>query len=69
MEDQDLIARYNYDEFVPEKFEPWMNFDHSPPLGVGAPDFPLWAIDGEETSLSAVWSRYTYTVVEFGSFT
>jgi len=24
MEDQDLITRYNYDKFVPEKFEPMM---------------------------------------------
>lgn len=69
MEDQDLIVRYNYDEFVPEKFEPWMKFDESPPVGVAAPDFPLWTLAGEETSLSAVWSRHTYTIVEFGSFT
>ncbi len=69
MRDPDLLARYNYDEFVPEKFEPWLNFEASPPLGEAAPDFPLWDLDGRETSLSAVWSRYTYTVVEFGSFT
>ena len=53
MPDQALIARYNYDEFVPEKFGPWMRFDDSPPLGEVAPDFPLWTITGEETSLSA----------------
>lgn len=65
----DLITRYNYDEFVPAKFEPWMRFDQSPPLGSRARGFPLWTLDGTETSLSAVWSAHTYTVVEFGSFT
>jgi hypothetical protein len=29
----DLLNRYNYDEFIPEKFEPWMRFDESPFLG------------------------------------
>ena len=56
MADQDLIIRYNYDEFVPGKFRQWMNFDNSPPIGEKAPDFPLWQMDGTETSLSAVWS-------------
>ena len=69
MTDPDLIARYNYDTFVPEKFEPWMNFRTSPPLGQVAPDFSLWELDGRERRLSAVWSGHTYTVVEFGSFT
>lgn len=65
----DLIARYNYDAFVPEKFTPWMRFAESPPLGRPAPDFPLWDLEGTETTLSAVWSAYSYTIVEFGSFT
>ena len=65
----DLLHRYNYDSFTPEKFEPWLNFAASPPLGNVAPDFPLWNLDGNPTSLSAVWSHYAYTVVEFGSFT
>lgn len=69
MTEPDLIARYNYDEFIPAKFEPWMNFAASPPLGQPAPDFPLWQLDGSETRLSAIWSQYTYTIVEFGSFT
>ena len=69
MNDSDLIARYNYDAFVPEKFGRWLNFDDSPPLGEVAPDFPLWELDNNETSLSTVWSQHTYTVVEFGSFT
>lgn len=64
-----LLASYNYDEFIPAKFEPWMRFDASPPLGKGAPDFPLWQLDGAETRLSALWSRHAYTIVEFGSFT
>jgi hypothetical protein len=69
MKDTSLISQYNYDEFVPPKFEPWMNFDTSPHLGVPAPDFPLWLLDGSQTQLSEVWSRHTYTIVEFGSFT
>lgn len=51
--DSDLLARYNYDAFTPEKFTPWMNFDQSPPLGESAPDFPLWPLTGGETTLSA----------------
>ena len=69
MTEQDLIARYNYDEFVPAKFEPWLNFDASPPLGAPAPDFPLWRLDGGAARLSDAWSQNLYTVVEFGSFT
>lgn len=69
MSDSELLARYNYDEFVPDKFMPWLNFDASPPLGQTAPDFPLWRPDGSETTLSAVWSAHAYTIVEFGSFT
>ncbi len=69
MTDTDRVAQYNYDAFVPDKFERWLNFDASPPLGQPAPDFPLWELDGRETRLSAVWSRFAYTVVEFGSFT
>ncbi len=69
MTDQDLIQRYNYDSFVPEKFIPWMRFDKSPALGEPAPDFPLWTLDEQETSLSAVWKEHVYTLVEFGSFT
>jgi hypothetical protein len=65
----DLIVRYNYDAFVPEKFTPWMRFAESPPLGRPAPDFPLWDLEGAETSLGAVWSAHAYTIVEFGSFT
>lgn len=66
---QDVLSRYNYDAFVPEKFEPWMKFETSPPLGQQAPDFPLWRLDGSETRLSDIWAAHTYTVVEFGSFT
>lgn len=67
--DPDFLARYNYDAFVPEKFTPWMNFEQSPPLGQTAPDFPLWPLVGGETTLSTLWSAYTFLVVEFGSFT
>lgn len=65
----DLKLNYNYDSFVPEKFEPWMNFENSPLLGQPAPDFPLWDLDEEETNLSFVWSSHDLTIVEFGSFT
>jgi hypothetical protein len=67
--DLDLLRRYNYDEFIPAKFEPWMNFDSSPALGVPAPDFPLWDLGQKETSLQQTISQNIYTVVEFGSFT
>ncbi|MBI3961412.1 MAG: hypothetical protein HY335_01565 [Deinococcus sp.] len=69
MTETDLITRYNYDAFVPQKFLPWMRFDQSPPLGQPAPDFPLWHLDGREMRLSTIWSQHLYTVVEFGSFT
>ncbi len=69
MNNDDLLNLYNYDEFVPEKFERWMNFDTSPALGKSAPDFPKWNLDGSETRLSAVWGEQNLTVVEFGSFT
>lgn len=65
----DLLTRYNYDSFTPEKFEPWLNFENSPKTGTTAPDFPLWDLDQTATRLSAVWSQYDFTVVEFGSFT
>ncbi len=69
MSDPELLVRYNYDEFIPEKFGPWLNFKASPLLGAPAPDFPLWDLDGRETRLSATWLRYAYLIVEFGSFT
>ncbi|MCF6278518.1 MAG: hypothetical protein L3J16_07215 [Anaerolineales bacterium] len=67
--DDHLLRLYNYDEFVPEKFERWLNFESSPPLGQPAPDFLLWQLDESETRLSDVWSAHALTVVEFGSFT
>ena len=70
MSDQDLVERYNYDSFVHGKFNQFMNFDASPKLGEPAPDAPLWHLDDRrETRLSEVWSKHTFTVVEFGSFT
>ncbi len=69
MSNHDLLARYNYDEFVPEKFQPWLNFATGPPLGQSAPDFPLWTLDGCETRLNRIWSQHTYMIVEFGSIT
>lgn len=69
MNEPDLLSSYNYNAFVPENFERWLNFEASPPLGRSAPDFLLWKLDGDETRLSKVWSRHAYTVVEFGSFT
>ncbi len=69
MTDPDLLSLYNYAEFIPGKFERWLNFQASPPLGELAPDFPLWHLDGRETRLSEIWSQHAFTVVEFGSFT
>jgi hypothetical protein len=69
MGDPELLASYNYDEFIPEKFMRWLNLTASPLLGEPSPDFPLWNLDARATSLSATWSRYTYLIVEFGSFT
>jgi hypothetical protein len=69
MDNKDLLTKYNYDSFVPENFGPWMRFDQSPPVGVKAPDFPLWDIDEKQTCLSEIWSQNSYTIVEFGSFT
>ncbi|MBT7990419.1 MAG: hypothetical protein HN769_11165 [Anaerolineae bacterium] len=69
MSNDELLTLYNYDEFIPKKFERWMKFDSSPSLGKPAPDFPLWHLDGSETSLSEAWSAHQLTVVEFGSFT
>lgn len=70
MSDSNLLTKYNYDEFRPEKFEPWMCFDESPEIGSKAIDFPLWqANDQTETSLSTLWSQHEILVVEFGSFT
>ena len=65
----DLLIRYNYESFVPEKFEPWLNFDASPKTGSSALDFPLWNLDRSSTRLSRIWSQHDYTIVEFGSFT
>ena len=60
---------YNYDEFIPEKFERWMRFDESPALGKALQDFPLWTLDRAQTSLKTESKKYVFTVVEFGSFT
>ena len=69
MTDPEQITLYNYDEFVPSKFMPLMRFDKSPALGQPAPDFPLWDLEQNETSLKQIISNHLYTVVEFGSFT
>ena len=64
-----LPTRYNYDSFVPEKFGPWMRFGESPTLGKRGPSFPLWPLEGDETTLHDILAQHTYTMVEFGSFT
>lgn len=69
MPDQTIIDLYNYDEFVTEKFERWMRFEDSPPVGKQVLDFPLWNLDQTSTSLKTEINRYAYTIVEFGSFT
>jgi hypothetical protein len=69
MDDPELLARYNYDAFVHEKFDPWSRFHESPPLGQRTANFPLWDLEGRETSLHDALARHAFTVVEFGSFT
>ena len=69
MTNKDQVTLYNYDEFVPAKFMPLMRFDQSPALGQPAPDFPLWDLAENETSLKNIISQHLYTIVEFGSFT
>jgi len=64
-----LIEQYNYDAFIPTKFEPWMRFDQSPPLGEPASNFALWRLEESETSLKEIWTANDFTIVEFGSFT
>jgi hypothetical protein len=65
----DLLDKYNYDAFVPDKFMHWMRFSESPALGEDIPDFSLWPLDSEPTSLHEVIQNHRYTVIEFGSFT
>jgi hypothetical protein len=65
----DMVTAYNYDAFTREKVERWLNFDSSPMLGQAAPDFPLWQLDGSETSLRQIGGQNNLTIVEFGSFT
>lgn len=60
---------YNYDEFIPEKFERWMRFESSPPLGQKINNFELWNLEGKPTNLVDVLDQSLFTVVEFGSFT
>ena len=70
MAEKELLALYNYDEFIPSKFGPWMRFDESPALGEKVADFPLWKMEDEaETSLLGIIGQHVYTIVEFGSFT
>ncbi len=68
MSEQDRISHYNYSTFGPQAGEA-LNWGSSPAIGKPASDFPVWDLDGNETSLSAIWSQHTYTVIEFGSLT
>ena len=69
MTEPTLTERYNYTEFTVQTALPWLRFGESPTIGQSAPDYPLWELDGTETTLSAIWRANDYTVVEFGSFT
>lgn len=63
------MDNYNYAVFSAETALPLLRFDKSPPIGEPAPNFPLWELDGNQTSLKEIWASNIYTVVEFGSFT
>ncbi len=69
MMNDDLLEKYNYAEFVPASFGPWLRFHESPPVGSEIQNFDLWQMDKTRTSLSDVLARHRYTVIEFGSFT
>jgi hypothetical protein len=69
MTDLEIATAYNYAEFTKANALPWLNFEGSPSLGETAPDFPLWHLDGTQTSLSQIVAANRFTVVEFGSFT
>ena len=69
MDNQELLARYNYDEFIPEKFGPWMRWEEAPRAGTFGPDFPLWTLEEREISLYTVLKENIFTILEFGSFT
>ncbi len=64
-----MTFQYNYPNFIPSEIESHLSFDRSPVLGEPAPDFPLWDLNQNKTALSAIWSQFDYTIVEFGSFT
>ena len=65
----DLTSAYNYDSFVEENVNRWLNFAASPPLGAPAPDFELQTPDAGAIRLSDVWRPAAYTIIEFGSLT
>lgn len=69
MNKEKLIQKYNYDDFTPIKVVRWHRFDSSPLLGETLPNFPLWHLDGSETSLETFWKANSLTIIEFGSFT
>jgi hypothetical protein len=69
MTDRGLIKAYNYDSFVPEKYERWLNFEASLPLGKTVPDFMLWDLNEEQTTLLTEVNQHPLTFIEFGSFT
>jgi hypothetical protein len=44
-----VIKNFLLAVIIPEKFESWLNFASSPPLGYPGPDFPMWHLDEQET--------------------
>ena len=69
MSQSELVQPYNYAVFSEETVYPLMQFESSPRLGVPAPDYPLWDLDEQETTLGSLWKSHLFTVVVFGSFT
>ena len=64
------VIPYNYPDFLREVDDVISTaYKKSPRLGKKSPDFPLWHLNGGQTSFSEIWRQHAFTIVEFGSFT
>ena len=60
---------YNYKVFSLQAHEALDNYANSPKPGAKADEYPLWDMEGDETSLKSVLGEHSLTVIEFGSIT